>query len=87
MGGGGNEPTKGSANKATERLKVIVASDTRTVNSQLTDATMEQMKMEILQVINKYVTGVNHNDLNINHRKEDSVDLLEMSINIPEKQK
>ncbi len=81
---GGNDTSKGSANKATERLKVIVASDNRALNSRLTDDRIECMKREILQVVNKYVNGVEMNDVNINHRKEESIDLLEMSINLPE---
>lgn len=81
---GGQGANVGSANTASERLKVIVASDNRALNSRLTDDRIERMKHEILQVVNKYVNGVDVSDVNINHRKEESIDLLEMSINLPD---
>ena len=59
--------SSGSANTATERLKVIVASENR-LNSRLTADRIEKMKREILEVVNKYVNGVQINDVNINHR-------------------
>ena len=76
----------GSANLATERLKVIVASENR-LNNRLTNDRIEKMKREILEVVNKYVNGVQMNDVNINHRSEDSLDVLEMNINLPEHKK
>jgi len=42
------------------------------------------MKREILEVVNKYVNGVQINDVNINHRHEDNLDVLEMNINLPD---
>ncbi|PIE47293.1 MAG: cell division topological specificity factor MinE [Gammaproteobacteria bacterium] len=80
---GGNSQTTGSANTATERLKVIVASDDR-LNNRLTADRIEKMKREILDVVNKYVNGVQMNDVNINHRHEDNYDMLEMNINLPD---
>ena len=47
----------GSANMATERLKVIVASENR-LNSRLTTDRIEKMKREILEVVNKYVENI-----------------------------
>lgn len=80
----GTEPKNaGSANMATERLKVIVASENR-LNSRLTTDRIEKMKREILEVVNKYVNGVQINDVNINHRHEDDLDVLEMNINLPD---
>lgn len=80
----GVEPkNSGSANMATERLKVIVASENR-LNSRLTTDRIEKMKREILEVVNKYVNGVQINDVNINHRHEDNLDVLEMNINLPD---
>ena len=73
----------GSANMATERLKVIVASENR-LNSRLTSDRIEEMKREILEVVNKYVNGVQIDDVNIHHRHEDSLDVLEMNINLPD---
>ncbi|WP_199507626.1 MULTISPECIES: cell division topological specificity factor MinE [unclassified Psychrobacter] len=83
---GSENQTNGSANMATERLKVIVASENR-LNSRLTAERIEKMKREILEVVNKYVNGVQINDVNINHRHEDSLDVLEMNISLPEHQK
>ena len=75
--------SSGSANTATERLKVIVASENR-LNSRLAADRIEKMKREILEVVNKYVNGVQINDVNINHRHEDNLDVLEMNINLPD---
>ena len=74
----------GSANTATERLKVIVASENR-LNTRLTADRIEKMKREILEVVNKYVNGVQIDDVNIHHRHEDSLDVLEMNINLPDR--
>ena len=76
--------SSGSANTATERLKVIVASENR-LNSRLTADRIEKMKREILEVVNKYVNGVQINDVNINHRHEDNLDVLEMNISLPDR--
>ncbi|PNK61000.1 cell division topological specificity factor MinE [Psychrobacter sp. FDAARGOS_221] len=79
----GTDTRTGSANTATERLKVIVASENR-LNSRLTTDRIEKMKREILEVVNKYVNGVQIDDVNINHRHEDNLDVLEMNINLPD---
>ena len=78
-----DDPSTGSANMATERLKVIVASENR-LNNRLTADRIEKMKREILEVVNKYVNGVQIDDVNINHRSEDTLDVLEMNISLPE---
>lgn len=78
-----SERESGSAHMATERLKVIVASENR-LNSRLTTDRIEKMKREILEVVNKYVNGVQIDDVNIHHRHEDSLDVLEMNINLPD---
>lgn len=80
---GNNNNQSGSANTATERLKVIVASENR-LNNRLTSDRIEKMKREILDVVNQYVSGVQINDVNINHRHEETLDVLEMNINLPE---
>lgn len=80
---GTDTKSSGSANMATERLKVIVASENR-LNSRLTSERIETMKREILEVVNKYVNGVQINDVNINHRHEDNLDVLEMNISLPD---
>lgn len=83
---GGENQNTGSANKATERLKIIVASNDR-LNNRLTADRIERMKREILEVVNQYVNGVQMNDVNINHRHEDNYDMLEMNINLPDQQR
>lgn len=81
---GGSTSSQSSADIAKDRLKVIVASHDR-LNTRLTAERIEQMKREILAVVGKYVNGVNIDDLNINHRHEDSVDVLEMNISLPDR--
>lgn len=83
---GGDDKATGSAAAATERLKVIVQSENR-LNNRLTADRIEKMKREILEVVNKYVNGVQIDDVNINHRNEDSLDVLEMNISLPEHKK
>ena len=80
----GNQSSPNSADIAKDRLKVIVASHDR-LNTRLTADRIEQMKREILAVVNKYVNGVNIDDLNINHRHEDNLDMLEMNISLPDR--
>ena len=55
------------------------------LNTRLTADRIEQMKREILAVVNKYVNGVSIDDLNINHRHEDNLDVLEMNISLPDR--
>lgn len=80
----GNNTSSNSADIAKDRLKVIVASHDR-LNTRLTADRIEQMKREILAVVNKYVNGVSLDDLNINHRHEDNLDVLEMNISLPDR--
>lgn len=80
--GRGNEPT--SASIAKDRLKVIVASHDR-LNTRLTPERIDEMKREILAVVNKFINGVQIDDVNIKQRHEDSLDVLEMNINLPER--
>ncbi|WP_227429096.1 cell division topological specificity factor MinE [Psychrobacter sp. I-STPA6b] len=81
-----DDRSAGSASTATERLKVIVASENR-LNTRLTSERIEKMKREILEVVNNYVNGVQIDDVNINHRHEDSLDVLEMNINLPDRRR
>lgn len=80
----GGNTSSNSADIAKDRLKVIVASHDR-LNTRLTADRIEQMKREILSVVNKYVNGVSIDDLNINHRHEDNLDVLEMNISLPDR--
>ena len=55
------------------------------LNTRLTTDRIEQMKREILEVVNKYVNGVQLDNVNINHHHEDDIDMLEMSISLPDR--
>lgn len=80
----GGENKSNSANKATERLRVIVASENR-LNNRLTPDRIEKMKREILEVVNKYVNGVKIDDVNLQHHAEANMEVLELNISLPER--
>lgn len=81
--GKGDDKPVSSAKAATDRLKVIVASE-HNLSNRLHPEKIERMKREILEVVNKYVQGVHLEDVNINHRSEADIDMLEMNINLPD---
>lgn len=80
----GGEQKSSSANMAAERLKVIVASENRLQN-RLTQDRIEKMKREILVVVNTYVSGVQMDDVNIQHHAEGNMEVLEMNISLPDR--
>lgn len=80
--GGNDEPS--SAAIAKDRLKVIVASNNE-LSSRLTPERIDEMKREILAVVNKFVNGVQIDDVNIKQRNEDSLEVLEMNISLPDR--
>ena len=80
----GSEPKSSSANTAAERLKVIVASENR-LHNRLTPERIEKMKREILAIVNNYVSGVNVDDVNIQHHAEANMEVLEMNISLPDR--
>ena len=80
----GNDNKSNSANKATERLRVIVASENR-LNNRLTPERIEKMKREILEVVNKYVNGIKIDDVNLQHHAEANMEVLELNISLPER--
>ena len=73
-----------SANTAAERLKVIVASENR-LQDRLTPERIEKMKREILAVVNNYVSGVQIDDVNVQHHTEANMEVLELNISLPER--
>lgn len=81
---GSGEEESNSASIAKDRLKVIVASSNH-LNTRLTPDRVDEMKREILAVVNKFVSGVQIDDVNIKQRNADSLDVLELSINLPDK--
>ena len=42
------------------------------------------MKREILAVVNRYVNGVNVEDVDIKQRSDANADILEMNVNLPD---
>lgn len=72
-----------SANAAADRLRVIVQTDQR-LSQRLSGDKIDQMKREILAVVNHYVNGVNMEDVMIKQRTEADVHMLEMNINLPD---
>lgn len=79
----GDSNKQTSASIAKDRLKVIVA--THHLNDRLPPERIDEMKQEILEVVNRYVSGVRMSDVNIQQRKEEDMDILEMNVNLPER--
>lgn len=79
----GSDPKPTSAQAAKDRLKVIVASENR-LGRRLSQDKIERMKLEIMEVINRYVSGVETNDIQMAVRSEANIEMLEMNINLPD---
>lgn len=77
------EDKTSSAQTAKDRLKVIVASE-QGLSRRLSQDKINQMKQEILQVVNRYVRGVDENNIQMQVRSEANIEMLEMNINLPE---
>ena len=76
----------GSARVAAERLKVIVATDNQ-LSRRLTPESVERMKQEIMEVVNRYVRGgVSKDHVRMSVRTEANMEMLEMNINLPDDQ-
>ena len=72
-----------SAQTAKDRLKVIVASE-QGLGKRLSQEKIDQMKKEIMQVVNRYVRGVDEQHIQMSVRYEANLEMLEMNINLPE---
>lgn len=72
-----------SARVAAERLKVIVATDNQ-LSRRLSQENIERMKQEIMEVVNRYVRGINKEHVHMSVRSEANMEMLEMNINLPE---
>lgn len=72
-----------SAQTAKDRLKVIVASE-QGLGKRLSQDKIDQMKKEIMQVVNRYVRGVDEQHIQMQVRSEANIEMLEMNINLPE---
>lgn len=81
----GQEPEKTSAEIAEERLRVILVSSANSrIQNRLSPDRIESMKLEIGQVVGKYIGMVQSDDIKIDHRKQDDMDVLELSISLPD---
>ena len=72
-----------SAQTAKDRLKVIVASE-QGLGRRLGQDKLDQMKKEIMQVVSRYVRGVDEQHIHMQVRSEANIEMLEMNINLPE---
>lgn len=77
-----------SAQTAKERLQIIVAhrraEDEKNKSSPLEPAFLQDMKREILEVVNKYVQ-ISAEDIEATIGKDGDMDVLELNINLPDK--
>ncbi len=78
-----NDDKPSSARTAKDRLKVIVASE-KGLGKRLSQDKIDQMKTEIMQVVNRYVRGVGEQHIQMSVRSEANIEMLEMNINLPE---
>ena len=77
------EDKPSSARTAKDRLKVIVASE-QGLGRRLSQDKIDQMTTEIMQVVNRYVRGVDEQHIQMQVRSEANIEMLEMNINLPE---
>ena len=77
------EDKPSSARTAKDRLKVIVASE-QGLGRRVSQDKIDQMKTEIMQVVNRYVRGVDEQHIQMQVRSEANIEMLEMNINLPE---
>ena len=77
------EDKPSSARTAKDRLKVIVASE-QGLGRRLSQDKIDQMKTEIMQVVNRYVRGVDEQHIQMQVRSEANIEMLDMNINLPE---
>ena len=75
-----NSQPKGSANVAKERLQILVAHDRA---ERHRPSYLPKLQREILEVIRKYV-DVDMNSVSVNYEQEDTHEVLELNIVLPE---
>ena len=78
-----NDEKPSSAQTAKDRLKVIGASE-QGLGRRLSQDKIDQMKKEIMQVVSRYVRGVDEQHIQMQVRSEANIEMLEMNINLPE---
>ncbi len=74
-----------SRKTAADRLKVIISTENR-LGRRLSQDAINRMKSEIMEVVSRYVRGVDTHDIHMTVRSEDNIETLEMNINLPEDQ-
>ena len=72
---------KNTASVAKERLQIILAHE-RSGRSASTPDYLPQLQQELLAVISKYIQ-INPNDLKVNLERQDTLEVLELKIEIP----
>lgn len=75
---------KTSASVARERLQIILAHE-RSGDSDATPDYLPQLQQELVAVISKYVK-VDPNDIKVNLERQDSLEVLEVKIEIQQDQ-
>lgn len=79
----GRESKSNSAMIAKDRLKVIVASE-HSLSRRLSQDKIDQMKREILMVVNHYMRGVSEQHIQMKMHTDSDAEMLEMTINFPD---
>lgn len=80
----GESEKTNSADIAKGRLQVMIATHHQ-LNARLPPERIDEMKREILVVVNKFIHGVRMDDVKIHQRQEDNLDILEMNVNLPDR--
>jgi cell division topological specificity factor len=75
-----NSQPKGTANVAKERLQILVAHDRA---ERHRPSYLPKLQREILDVIRKYV-DVDMNSVSVNYEQEESHEVLELNIILPD---
>lgn len=76
-----------SANLARDRLQIIIAQERNTRDAENdTPDFLPTLQKELLEVLSKYVK-IELENINIAHEKRDGIDMLELNITLPEKNK
>lgn len=70
-----------SANRAKERLQIIVAREGR--NARLSPDYLQRMQQELLEVVRKYVM-INQDQIKVNLDREGNYEVLELNITLPD---
>jgi cell division topological specificity factor len=73
---------KQTASVAKERLQIILAHE-RGSRGGLKPDMLQELQRELVAVISKYV-AINHEDIKVNLERQDTLEVLEVKIELPE---